>query len=58
MLYSLASSKHVGLIGGKEDLSCPHLDLSSLLGEALRLRAESNQAEPENTAADLDVKPV
>lgn len=43
MLYSLASRKHVGLIGSEEDLTCFHLDLSSLIGEALSLRAESGE---------------
>lgn len=55
MLYSLAPSKHVGLIGGEEDLSRFHLDLSSLVGEVLGLGAESDQVEPEDTAADLNV---
>ena len=50
MLGELAAGEHVGLVGGEEDLSCPHLDLSSLLREVLRLRAEGDEAS--HTAID------
>ncbi|MFF7705450.1 hypothetical protein [Streptomyces lydicus] len=58
MLRCLASENHVSLIGSEEDLSGLRLDLRSLLGEVLRMRATGDEAEPEGATADLDVEPI